>query len=68
MKLNPTERTELRRFAVHLMRCAEHGDVPEETVAALNALAEAAPTTRRAANADHPAFLPPVPYFKRSTR
>lgn len=68
MKLNPTERTELRRFATHLMQCAERGDVPDDTVAALNALAEAAPPTRRAANADDPAFLPPVPYFKQSTR
>lgn len=69
MKLSQHERNELRRFAIHLMKCAETGDVPDDTVAALNAMAEAAPTTRRAANAnDEPAFAEPIPYFKTSTK
>jgi hypothetical protein len=68
MKLTTQEAHDLRRFAVHLLRCADSGDVPEDTVHALNAVASAAPRKRTATNADDPAFLPPVPYFKTSTK
>lgn len=67
MKLTPKEQHDLRLFATRLMTCANEGVLPDAMADALTAIGEAVPAQSVTNEADE-SFLPPVPYFKKSTK